>query len=212
MIFEAKDLTRLYKPPTDSSGEDNGQVTIIAGSELFHGAPMLATTVASRIVDMVFFSSPYEPLKDIADKVKSELFSFIWVPFSEIEKYIEKSDAILIGPGFMRFANENTEQKTLGRMRSFIGRSHEDRVGKKTRKITEYLLSKFPHKKWVIDGGSLQVMDANWIPEGSIITPNKKGNTGTMESYRQLKLAARNDNHHYLYETTVGAGTEDWPE
>lgn len=172
--FEQKELRQLYIPPSNSSGEDNGQVTIIAGSELFHGAPMLATTVASRIVDMVFFSSPFEPLKEVADKVKSELFSFIWIPFNEIEKYIEKSDAILIGPGFMRFANETTEQKTLGRMRSFIGRSHEDRVGKRTRRLTEYLLKKFSRKKWVIDGGSLQVMDANWIPEGSIITPNRK--------------------------------------
>ena len=29
-------------------------------------------------------------------------------------------------------------------------------------------------KKWVIDAGSLQVMEAGWIPEWATITPNKK--------------------------------------
>lgn len=160
--FDPSDLKRLYIPPTNSSGEDNGQIAIIAGSELFHGAPMLATTVASRIVDMVFFTSPFEPLKDVADKVKSELFSFIWVPFDEVEKYIEKSDAILIGPGFMRFTSEKRIPTTYGGN------------GKKSRAITKHLLTKFPQKKWVIDGGSLQVMEASWIPERAIVTPNKK--------------------------------------
>ncbi len=172
-VFSLSDLKKLYIPPSNSSGEDNGQVTIIAGSELFHGAPMLATTLASRIVDMVFFTSPFEPLKEVADKVKSELFSFIWIPFHEVEKYIEKSDAVLMGPGFMRFRTEGIEQKTIRRMRSFINGSHEDREGHRTRKLTRHLLEKFPKKKWVIDGGSLQVMEAGWIPKDSIITPNK---------------------------------------
>ena len=34
------------------------QITIIGGSDLFHGAPILALKTASRIVDMVFFTSP----------------------------------------------------------------------------------------------------------------------------------------------------------
>ncbi|CAN5704226.1 bifunctional aspartate kinase/homoserine dehydrogenase I [soil metagenome] len=46
-----------------------------------------------------------------------------------------------------------------------------------------------------------------WLKQGiHIITPNKKGNTGSMESYRELKRISRSDSHHYLYETTVGAG------
>jgi NAD(P)H-hydrate epimerase len=36
------------------------------------------------------------------------------------------------------------------------------------------LLRKFPKKKWVIDAGSLQVMDAEWIPNGAVLTPNIK--------------------------------------
>jgi hydroxyethylthiazole kinase-like uncharacterized protein yjeF len=164
--FNTKDLKKLYVPPPNSSGEDNGQVTIIAGSELFHGAPLLTLTVASRIVDMVFFTSPYSPLKDIANNIKSKLFSFIWVPWGDVEKYIEKSDAILIGPGMMRYGKENLKFK--------VQNSKLDGTGRKTRRIVERLLHEYPHKKWVIDAGALQTMDADWIPKGAIITPNKQ--------------------------------------
>ena len=53
-VFEKNKLKMLYKPPLKSSGEDNGQITVIGGSKLFHGAPLLSLKVASRIVDMVF--------------------------------------------------------------------------------------------------------------------------------------------------------------
>lgn len=162
-IFNPTELKKLYVPPSDSSGEDNGQVTIIGGSELFHGAPLLAITSASRIVDMVFFASPYKPMKDIADKIKSELLSFIWVPWNDVENYIEKSDACLIGSGLMRFSSEKDRFKRM-----------LDTNGRRTKHITEYLLKEFPYKKWVIDAGSLQTMKAEWIPKDAIITPNKK--------------------------------------
>jgi NAD(P)H-hydrate epimerase len=101
--FEKSDLNKLYKPEKGSSGEDNGQVTIIGGSKLFHGAPLLSLKVASRIVDMVFFASSQPCMGEIAQRIKSDLFSFIWVPWDEVAQYIKKSDAVLIGPGLMRY-------------------------------------------------------------------------------------------------------------
>ena len=48
---------------------------------------------------------------------------------------------------------------------------------------------------------------ATWLSRGiHVITPNKKGNTGTLDFYRTVHAAARTANRHYLYETTVGAG------
>lgn len=48
---------------------------------------------------------------------------------------------------------------------------------------------------------------ADWLNRGiHIITPNKKGNTGSLQTYRELKNISRAGNRHYLYETTVGAG------
>lgn len=157
MIFNKADLGKLFSPHKESNGEDNGQVTIIGGSELFHGAPILSLTTASRIVDMVFFATPEKSVGSVAEKIKSKLLSFIWVPWEEVNHYVEKSDAILIGPGFMSY------------------RSEKDRsVVNETKEISESLLHEYKDKKWVIDAGSLQTIDAKFIPPNAVITPNKK--------------------------------------
>ncbi len=163
--FTKEDLKNLHTPKKDSYGEQNGQVTIIGGSTLFHGAPIFGLKVASRIVDMVFFSTPEKSVGRIAELAKSKLMSFIWIPWEETEEYLEKSDSILIGPGFMRYRSEKVPHGE---------RYHLCDIScKMTREITEKFLKKFPNKKWVIDAGSLQTMDPEWIPENSILTPNK---------------------------------------
>ncbi|KKR89811.1 MAG: Carbohydrate kinase, YjeF related protein [Candidatus Woesebacteria bacterium GW2011_GWD1_41_12] len=156
-VFDSTNLKDLVLPFKGSSKGQNGQVTIIGGSKLFHGAPLLALTTASRLVDMVYFASPEPSVGEVAEKIKSSLFSFIWIPWEEREDYIRKSDAILIGSGMMRYKKE-----------------WNDGGGDETREITRDLLLKFPDKKWVIDAGSLQMIEPEWIPEGSILTPNQK--------------------------------------
>ncbi len=165
-VFDAKEIKKLYKPPFNSTKMDNGQVTIIGGSKLFHGAPLFALTTASRVVDMVYFTSPELSVGGVAERIKSELFSFIWVPWEDLSKYIEKSDAVLIGPGFMRYSREADSERSAP--------NPDDGEYQESREITHDLLLKFPNKKWVVDAGSLQVMEAAWIPENSILTPNKK--------------------------------------
>lgn len=162
--FNPQEIKSLYQPAVDSDGEDNGQVTIIGGSKLFHGAPLLALKAASRIVDMVFFTSSEPALEPVITSIKSQLSSFIWIPFDEVDSYIEKSDAVLIGPGMMRYERDGESVKD-GKF---------DGEGSKTREITKKLLNNFSNKKWVIDAGSLQTMDQDWIPQGAIVTPNKK--------------------------------------
>jgi NAD(P)H-hydrate epimerase len=184
-IFDPKELNKIYQPAQDSGGEDNGQITIIGGSSLFHGAPLLALRVASRIVDMVFFASPEPSVGRVAEGIKSQLASFIWIPWKETASYIEKSDAVLIGPGFMRFRSEKVPH----------GERHHacDEACKQTTEITRNFLTKFPQKRWVIDAGSLQVMDVDWIPEGAIVTPNRKefellfANLDVREAARKFK-------------------------
>lgn len=162
--FGEKDLDKLHVPPANSSKGQNGKVTIIGGSHLFHGAPLFSLVTASRFVDMVFFTSPEPSIGEIANQIKSKLFSFIWVPWEDIEEYIKKSDAVLIGPGLMRYRNDKSQ--TNG--------DELDKEGTKTKKITEKFLKKFPNKKWVIDAGSLQVLDPNIVPNMAILTPNQK--------------------------------------
>jgi len=165
--FNEKELRKLFKPAANSTKEDNGKVTIIGGSSLFHGAPILALKMASRVVDMVFFSSLEPSIRKVAEKIKSQLCSFIWVPFEEVGEYIAKSDAVLIGPGFMRYRKESQS----------LSCKHQklcDGEGYKTKKITEALLQQFPQKQWVIDAGSLQTMSKEFIPKNAILTPNRK--------------------------------------
>ena len=178
--FDPGELQDLYRPPFDASGGDNGQVTIIGGSKLFHGAPMLALKAASRLVDTVFFASPEESLRGVAERIRSELMSFIWVDWSGVDAYVAKSDAILIGPGFMRYRSETAPHGDRQHMC--------DEACRVTKDVTERLISKFGEKKWVIDAGSLQALKQEVIPRGSILTPNAKefgmlfGEEGTRES------------------------------
>lgn len=184
-VFNEQELKNLYKPATNSSGEDNGQVTIIGGSELFHGAPIFALKVASRMNDMVFFASPEPSVGKVAENIKSKLMSFIWVPWEDTEAYVEKSDAVLIGPGFMRFDSEKQSEEERGK--------GEHKNGKRSKAITKKFLEKFPDKKWVIDAGSLQVMEKEWIPKGAIITPNRK-EFGILFGYMDPEAAAKRYN------------------
>lgn len=161
--FSASSIKKIYYPRKNSNGEDNGQITIIGGSSLFHGPPIFAIRTASRIVDMVFFACPQRVLRDVAANLKSQVGSFIWIPWGEVEDYVKKSDAVLLGPGLMRAHSEKTNNNgTI------------DGAYKFSRIVTKALLLKFPDKKWVIDAGSLQVMDPEWIPENAILTPNRK--------------------------------------
>lgn len=159
-LFDPKELNKLYRPLATSSKTDNGQVTIVGGSSLFHGAPILALKTASRIVDMVFFATPEPSVGKTAEQLKSKLSSFIWIPFEHADEYLEKSEAILIGPGLMRYHKD--------------GKAACDEACQETRGITERLLKKFPKKQWVIDAGSLQTMAPDWIPRDAILTPNRK--------------------------------------
>jgi len=138
----------------------SGQVAIVGGSELFHGAPILALKGASRLVSMTFFASPVQD-KKVVEGVKSLLGSFVWVPFDDLDSYVEKSDAVLIGPGLMRSHIKEKDYVC-------------DEEGMKTRELTVKYLKKYPSKKWLIDGGSLQVTDLSDLPEGAAVTPNRR--------------------------------------
>ena len=109
----------------------------------------------------------------VSEQIKSKLASFIWVPWNEVNAYIEKSDAVLIGPGMMRYSRENQKSKIKNQNYNLKYKNY-DREGEKTREITKKLLSKFKSKKWVIDAGSLQTMDTEWIPDNAVLTPNSK--------------------------------------
>ncbi len=152
--FDSSILKEIYVPASSSHKGQNGKVLIIGGSHLFHSSAFWALEIASRIVDMVYFSST--PMNnEIVKKLKSKFINGIIVPREKLEDYIAEADSILIGPGLPR-----PDGMELG---------DDD-----TKVLTEKFLMKYPNKKWVVDGGSLQVIDPEILPKTAIITPNKK--------------------------------------
>ena len=173
--FDPRSLKKLYVPAPSSHKGDNGRLLIIGGSKLFHAASLWALQTASRIVDMVFYSSVPENNR-MVEMEKEEFRNGIVVPRNRISHYIKESDAILIGPGMPR--------------EDGIEEGDDD-----TKKLTEELLRKYSEKKWVIDGGSLQTIDPKVIPHNAILTPHHQefnallGASGNPESV--LKMAQK---------------------
>jgi len=159
-------LSKLNKTKNNISKNENGRVLIIGGSNLFHGAPILALKTASRIAGMVFFTSSESSIGEVAAELKSKLSSFIWIPWDSVDEYIQKADVVLIGPGMLREHIRNYPPN--------VKCENLDKQGWETKNITEKLLQKYPKKQWVIDAGSLQVMEKRYIPAKAVLTPNTK--------------------------------------
>lgn len=150
--FNINDLKKLYIPASASHKGQNGKLLIIGGSVLFHAASLWALQVASRIVDMVFYSSVPEN-NALVEKEKAEFRNGIIVPRNKIQDYIADADCVLIGPGLPR--EDGAEE------------GDDD-----TKELTEKLFKTYPTKKWVVDGGSLQVIKPEDLPKTAIITPH----------------------------------------
>ncbi len=140
---------KLYQPPPASHKGQNGKLLVIGGSKLFHSSIFWAADVAGRIVDIVHFTSPAnENNQVVRTKIKQNFWTGIVVDWAEVEGYINEDDCVLIGPGMTR-----TDETAL---------------------IVDYLLKKYPSKKWVLDGGALQMVDPVLITQSCILTPHKK--------------------------------------
>lgn len=145
---------KLYIPAPDSHKGQNGKLLLIGGSKLFHSASLWALKVASRIVDMVYYASIPDN-NEIVTAAKKEFHDGIVIRRDQIDDYIEEADCVLIGPGLPR--DEGIEP------------GDDD-----TRELTRRLLLSYQSKRWVIDGGSLQVMEPAWIPPHAILTPHRR--------------------------------------
>ena len=149
---------KIYRPARDSHKGQNGRLLVIGGSELFHASIFWAADVASRIVDLVHFSSPaMENNELVRKKAKEGFWNGIVVPWEKVEEYIREDDCVVIGPGMTRIKEDGTAD------------------------ITNGLLKKYPDKRWVIDGGALQEMDVDLIPKNAILTPHKREFEGLLK-------------------------------
>ena len=168
-----EDLKNIYIPKDNSHKGQNGKLLIVGGSHLFHAASLWSLTIASRIVDMVFFSSVDEN-NQITIDLKKEFRNGMVIPRSEIDHYAKEADCILIGPGMMRTESQpltlNRQPLTLNDINQLTDE------GEQTFYLTKYLLEHYPTKRFVIDAGALQMLNPDFLLNLSkmpILTPHK---------------------------------------
>lgn len=170
--FDPELLKDLYKPLPGSHKGQNGKMLLIGGSHLFHAASLWSLQIASKLVDMVFYASVPEN-NEIVQQAKSEFRNGIVISHKQLEEYMQEADVILIGPGMVRVEGTRGIKYTVSSASEAMEAEHE---GMQTYHLTKYLLNKFPHKKWVIDGGALQMVETEWLHglSDAILTPHLK--------------------------------------
>ena len=138
-------INKLFYPKINSHKYENGVLLIIGGSNKFHGAPWLSIEAASRIVDLIYYSSVAENNK-LMQKIKVKNPCFIAIPRHEIWKVVHETDAILLGPG-------------LG-------------INKAAKQLVNSLLKKYPDKKFVLDADALKLVNLRLLRNNVIVTPH----------------------------------------
>lgn len=141
----SKFVKKLYQPPAFSHKGDNGKVLIIGGSKRFHGSPLFAAKIASKIVDLVYFCSTAEN-NQLVREMKKELPDFITVERHEVLDWIPKVNAVLIGSGM--------------------------EVVKETKESVNSLLKQFPQQKFILDADALRVVDKTLLAPNCVVTPH----------------------------------------
>lgn len=138
-------VQKLKKPKKNSRKGDNGRLIIIGGSETYHGAPILAVLVASRLCDLVYFFS-IRKNEELIKKMRLKLRTFISPSQKDLEKYVSLVDAVLIGPGLEKTLNNTT--------------------------MANWLLHKFKDKKFILDAGAFDIIKPKVLHKNCILTPH----------------------------------------
>ncbi len=166
-------LSSLQIPEKNSHKGQNGRLLVIGGSSIFHAASIWAAEAASRIVDMVHYSSTKEN-NDIMMQLKSRFIDGIVIHQKDLLSYVEEDDCILIGPGMERGEiSEDVRSRDL----LFEEVCALPNEADYTYALIRFLIKNYPKKKFVFDAAALQVMSPDWLlelEERPILTPHCK--------------------------------------
>ena len=139
------EVKSLFKPSETSHKGENGQLFMIAGSEFYHGALVYVAKSASKFVDLIFIYSTPGNLK-ILNKIKENLAEFIPVSDENFDKYIKRSDVVLMGPGL----------GTSDKVKDLLGQ----------------VIREYPDKKFLLDADALKVLSPKIVNENFVVTPH----------------------------------------
>ncbi len=136
----------LHQPSENSHKGDNGRLLIVAGSNQYHGALLLAAKIAAKVADLVYTVSTTENNK-LINKLKVRFSEFVAIPKDKINNYLKKSDAVLLGPGL----GINSENKKL--INTIVKRKN---------------------KKIILDADALKMVNKKLLHKNCLLTPHKK--------------------------------------
>lgn len=194
-------LNQLQLPDPYSHKGQNGKLLLIGGSNLFHAASKWSLDVASKFVDMVFYSS-VPSNNQLIQEVKKEFWNGIVVKREDVEAYIEEADCILIGPGMERAQPQLLSMKPEELITLLKVSPTEADWNTNTELLTNYLLNKYPTKKWVIDAGALQMVIPELLTASMIIIPHK----GELERLENTIVRRSDKSADKSFETLVAQG------
>ncbi|HEW64293.1 NAD(P)H-hydrate dehydratase [Fervidicoccus fontis] len=150
----------LKLKPKDAKKGDGGIVTVIGGSKEYYGAPTLSALAVLRAgADLVYLIVP-EKIKQIVSSFTPSLIVIgtendYHSPeeISSIDKYISRSDSVVVGPG-LGF-NETTC--------NFVS------------ELIDHLKSKYPDAKVIVDADALKCIAKNkkTLNENFVLTPHR---------------------------------------
>jgi NAD(P)H-hydrate epimerase len=183
----------LQLPNSQQHKGRNGRLLLIGGSHLFHAASLWSANIAAHLVDMVFYASTSDN-NDLIKFAKSSFRDGIVIERSETDAYADQADVILLGPGLMR--GEARPERLQQLSRSDIGPTPEE-WQTDTYIITNYLLQRYPEKKFVLDAGSLQLVEPRLLTPACILTPHQR--EWEWLTSRALDKAAQSQ----LHQTTI---------
>lgn len=156
---------KLKTPESNSHKGQNGRILVIAGSDTYHGSLLLSIQAASRIVDMVYVYSSEKNL-ELVQKLRSEISTFIAIGESELWEKVELVDSIIIGPGL-----EETDY---------------------TVELTKKLLTKYPHKKTVVDATSFWHINPDWLHSNVIAAPHSREFENVFDCHAEPECVQKN--------------------
>lgn len=160
---------KLNIPQAKNHKGQNGKILIVGGSKLFHAASLWSAQTAAHLVDMVFYASVSQN-NEIVKESKKKFFDGIVIERKQLLGYAAEADVILLGPGLERgAANKMRLEEILQTGKDLTTAEWEN----DSYLITNYILAKFPQKKFVLDAGALQMLDLDYLPNNCILTPHR---------------------------------------
>ncbi len=171
-------------PKAENHKGQNGKVLIVGGSRLFHAASLWSAQMAAHLVDMVFYASVSEN-NQVLREGKKKFFDGIVIGRGDLAAYAAEAEVILLGPGLAR---GEWKRERLREVLASGGKLSENEWEESSYLVTNYILHQYGQlagKKLVLDAGSLQMLDLEYLPPGAILTPHRGEWQGLQKQARE---------------------------